>query len=250
MIRSRRRRSRSIAASRPEVVRSDEGCGGSMLPDREARTVGSGIAKLTFPRKRGPDTIARLRRARTLAESDRKSRISALMHRRWRSLCAWLAVCAGFSGCATMRRDAPEPGSPAVHGRLRLHRGRLEAGRSTLSARAARSEQAAGRPLPRARASTPPSGRSPTTISPRSWPRAATRSTSSTSGARARTAASGRLDRINRALRADALPRARRASWNVDDLMRVRRAGDPRLRPARDGARSASTGSATAWAGC
>ena len=31
------------------------------------------------------------------------------MHRRWRFLCAWLAVCAGFSGCATMRREAPSP---------------------------------------------------------------------------------------------------------------------------------------------
>ena len=31
------------------------------------------------------------------------------MHRRRWSVCAWLVVCAGFSGCATMRREAPSP---------------------------------------------------------------------------------------------------------------------------------------------
>ena len=44
-----------------------------------------------------------------LAARDRERRIPAVMHRRRWSVCAWLVVCAGFAGCATMRREAPNP---------------------------------------------------------------------------------------------------------------------------------------------
>ena len=44
-----------------------------------------------------------------LAVRDELRRIPALMHRRWRTLCVWFAVCAAISGCATMRREAPSP---------------------------------------------------------------------------------------------------------------------------------------------
>src|SRR5581483_8841504 len=49
------------------------------------------------------------RGARMLAAQCRRRRILALMHRRGRFVCAWVFLCAGFSGCATMRREAPSP---------------------------------------------------------------------------------------------------------------------------------------------
>ena len=181
--------------------------------------------------------------------------------RLWRSMEGLLASCNGCRaeiwalgsalrlapGCASMRRNAPSPGSAALHGWICLHEGRLAAGRSALPARASRPGQAPGDPLPWP-------GAERHVLDDHRQPSPCPAHPAGIRGLRlrhprprARTPGSGRHDRINRS--SARRPSARRGSragtsttWSATTC--------PRSSITWSGTRamSGSTGSATAWA--
>ena len=133
------------------------------------------------------------------------------------SLCAGLSV---LAGCATMRRNAPSPDlRPCTDGYAYTEDG-WRLGVRHYRPRASRPGQAAGDslPWPGTQRHLLDDHRQPS--SRPSWPPGATRSTSSTSAARAKTPRSGRRDRVNKVLAPDLLEGARRAGWTVDDLVK------------------------------
>ena len=164
-------------------------------------------------------------------------------------VCAWLVLCAGFSGCATMRREAPSPDlRPCTDGYAYTADG------WRLGVRHYRPEQPDPGKLPVILCHGLGLNATFWTITDNHLPAQLDRA--GIRGLRLRHPGLGREcpagpERPDQpAAPADPVPRTGRAALERRRPGSLRRAGDPRLRGARDRAAIGSTGSATAWAGC